>query len=124
MKPYIVTYKFYYDGEWKSTHSSTELLDEPCDEEISGSDFNSFLDLYQKYSAVLPFNEWKLKKGRAFYFYDSFCGIKEWKECKHWSFVISSKETSISMERLMRFDTEKVIKYLKERGITTCPMNL
>lgn len=31
-------------------------------------------------------------------------------------------ETSMSMDRLFELDSEKVIQYLKERGINTCPM--
>ena len=37
--------------------------------------------------------------------------------------VTTSIETDITMRELMDFKTELVIQYLKERGITTCPMN-
>lgn len=41
-----------------------------------------------------------------------------------WKIITTSGEkTSISMEELMKCDAELVIQYLKERGITTCPMN-
>ena len=37
--------------------------------------------------------------------------------------VTTFKETTMTMEELWRQDSELVIQYLKERGITTCPMN-
>jgi hypothetical protein len=33
------------------------------------------------------------------------------------------KETTMTMEELWKQDSELVIQYLKEHGITTCPMN-
>ena len=124
MKPYVVTYEFYYNEKLKGSRSITKLLATPSNEEISGSDFNSLWDLYEKYNLLLPFSAWNFKKGRLLSFYDSLRDIKEWKNnCKPWKFVINSEETTISMNRLMQFNSEDVIQYLKERGITTCPMN-
>lgn len=37
--------------------------------------------------------------------------------------VTTSIETDITMKELMDLKSELVIQYLKERGITTCPMN-
>ena len=37
--------------------------------------------------------------------------------------VASKTETTITMKELMSYNTDKVIQYLKERGITACPMN-
>lgn len=67
---------------------------------------------------------WEFKKGKPFLqFNDALFARITPKNCKPWKLVITSKETDISMRELMTFDTEKVIQYLKERGITTCPMN-
>ena len=124
MKPYLVTYEFYYDDERKDYQTHVHLLDSPHNEEIVGSDFNSLLELKLQYGPVVPLTLWCHRKGKALYWPDSFIGIKEWKNnCKPWKLVISSEETTISMKRLMDFKTEDVIQYLKERGITTCPMN-
>lgn len=121
MKPYLITYEFYYNGEQEGFETSVQLLESPHAEEIAGNDFDSLWDLNIKYGCILPLDTWTFKKGRALYLRDSFHGIKEWKNnCKPWKLVISSEETTISMERLMRFDADKVIQYLKERG---CPMN-
>ena len=39
-----------------------------------------------------------------------------------YKFYISSEETKIQMRELMKFNTEDVIQYIKERGMTTCPI--
>ena len=37
--------------------------------------------------------------------------------------ITTLQETTMTMEELWKQDSELVIQYLKERGITTCPMN-
>ena len=125
LKPYRVTYKFYYDGEFENSGSYVALLDEPVDREIARDDFDALWDFKLKYPYAIPWSRYERKKGRAFGRWDAlFCHVHEWKnDIKPWKVVITSKETTITMEELMRHDTEDVIQYLKERGITTCPMN-
>ena len=124
MKPYRVKYEFYYNDRREGCHTELYLLDNPINKEISGTDFDTLWYLVEEYPFI-PLDCWKFRKGRALYIRDSFYGIKEWKnDCRPWKLVITSKETTVSMDRLMQFDSEDVIQYLKERGITTCPMNL
>ena len=124
LKPYNVTYKFYYDGELYRESCHTALLNEPREEEISGNDFNSLWDFTYQWATMTPFNMWEFKKGEKFLqHYDWLFKKITPKNCKSWKFTITSAETTISMERLMEFKTDDVIQYLKERGITTCPMN-
>lgn len=124
MRAHLTTYKFYYDGELKSEYCSTQLLEAPCAEEISGDDFQGLWDLVDKYVFFLHIGMWEFKKGKPFLqFTDALFARITPKNCKPWKLVITSKETDISMRELMTFDAEKVIQYLKERGITTCPMN-
>lgn len=123
MKPYLVTYKFYYDNELLSERCSTHLRDIPYEEEYSGTDFDGLWDLLYKWATMTPFNLWESKKGKRFIqHYDWLLKRITPDNCKSWKFTITSKETSISMDQLMKYDTEKVIQYLKERGITTCPI--
>jgi hypothetical protein len=124
MKPYNVTYKFYYDGKLENTEHHTLLLEEPLNEEISGTDFDTLWNLRGKGYFVINWARYERKKGRAFGRWDAlFCHVHEWKnDIKPWKIVITSKETTITMQELMKYDTEKVIQYLKERGITTCPI--
>lgn len=125
LKPYCTTYKFYYDGELEHRIVTTQLRECPYNEEFSGTDFDGLWNLVQKYPTVFPFNAYEWKKGRYLEFYAYiFRGIREWKHnCKQWKLVATSKETTITMKELERFDAETVIQYLKERGLTTCPMN-
>ena len=125
LKVYQTTYKFYYDGELEYRTTTTQLSDHPYEEEFSGTDFDSLWNLYQKYPMMFPFNAYEWKRGRYLEFYDSiFRGIREWKNnCKPWRLVATSREITITMNELERFDADDVIQYLKERGITTCPMN-
>ena len=125
LKPYNVTYEFYYDGVRENTKSHTLLLEEPLNGEIPGTDFDTLWKLKNDGYWVINWCQYERKKGRAFGRWDAFfCHVHEWKnDINPWSIVITGKETNISMERLMQFNTDKVIQYLKERGITTCPMN-
>lgn len=123
MKPYLVTYSFYYDDELQSSHTYTRLRESPYEEEYTGTDFEGLCDLTYKWQAMIPFNIWEFKKGKRFIqHYDWWFKNITPKNCKPWKFVITSEETTISMERLMQFDTESVIQYLKERGMTACPI--
>lgn len=125
MKAYLITYKFYYDNELYSTRHSTQLRETPYEEEYSGIDFDSLWDFTYEWAAMIPFDMYTSKKGERFLqHYDWFFKKITPDNCKSWKFVITSQETSISMNELMKYNTESVIKYLKERGITTCPMNL
>ena len=123
MKSYIVSYKFYYDNKLLSCRTYTLLRETPREEEYSGADFEGLWDLTNKYSIDIPLNMWEFKKDKRFLqHYDWWFKKVTPKNCKPWKLTITSKETTISMERLMRFDTEKVIQYLKERGMTACPI--
>ena len=123
MKPYLITYKFYYDGRLIRTRTCTQLCEPPGeDTEYSGTDFEDLWDLTCKWDYLIPLERHENKKGKRYLdLYDQFKGITP-QNCKPWKFVISSQETTISMNRLMQFDTESVIQYLKERGMTACPI--
>ena len=107
MKLYLVTYKFYYDNELLSERCSTHLQDIPDEEECSGTDFDGLWDMIYKWAALVPFVGYEFKKGkRLIQHYDWLFKRITPDNCKPWKFVITSKEISISMERLMRYDTE------------------
>lgn len=124
MKVYLVSYKFYYDGEMMSSRYSTQLREDPREEEYSGTDFEGLWNLAHQWSSLIPLGRFEIKKGKRFLqHYDWFVKKITPKNCKPWKLTINSVETIISMEHLMEFNSENVIQYLKERGITTCPMN-
>lgn len=122
LKIYKVTYKFYYDGVLENTEHDTLLLGEPMETEYSGTDFNSLWKLKLEHPWLVPWSRYERKKGKALGRWDAlFCHVHEWKnDVKPWKVVITSKETAISMEELMRHNSDSVIQYLKERGIATC----
>lgn len=124
MKPYLVIQNFYYDGKIEKARSTVLLLEEPYEEEYSGTDFNGLWDLVSKHKSSIPLEQIECKNGkRVLWFWDKVFGRVTPKNCKPWKFTITCRETTLTMKELMWFDTEKVIQYLKERGITTCPMN-
>ena len=123
MTPYLVTYTFYYDGELLSQRCCTKLREEPLKEEYSGTDFEGLWDLTSQWSALIPFNMWEFKKGKRFLqYYDWLFKKVTPKNCKRWEFIITSQKTTITMNELMNYDSETAIKYLKERGMTACPI--
>lgn len=120
LKSYLITYKFYYNGELKNKYYSTKLIEEPYNEEISGTDFEGLRDLVYKYGFI-PISMWEFRKGHKFLqFNDALFARITPKNCKPYKLVITSEETTITMNELMKYDTEKVIQYLKERGMTIC----
>ena len=123
LKAYLVTYKFYYNGKEEGYFNSVQLLKEPFTLKFSGEYFSGLWDLVKKYPAVIPAAPWEFKKGKKFIelYNHAFFTINE-KNCKPWSFEVSCEETDISMRKLMEFNVEDVIEYLKERGITSYPI--
>ena len=122
MKPYLVVYNFYYDGELINCYSSTQLLETPCNEEFFGTDFEGLWDLQQKWASIIPLNAGESKKGKKYLqFYNKFSHVTK-NNCKPWRLTITNCETSVSMESLMKFNSEDVIRYFKERGMNNCPI--
>ena len=122
IKPYCVIYDFYYDDELLRSNSYINLLEAPRVEEISGNDFDDLCNFIHEHPTLTPFNIWEFKRTKFIQHYDWFFKRITPENCKPWKLVVTSEETSVSMDRLMNFDTELVIQYLKERGITTCPI--
>ena len=123
LKAYLVSYTFYYDGELLSDRCSTQIREEPYTEEYSGTDFDVLWNLYYQWPAMIPFNAWEFKKDKKFLQNPDWLFKKiTSKNCKPWKFTITSKEITISMNELMNYGTETVIKYLKDRGMTACPI--
>ena len=123
MKAYLITYEFYYDEELLRSRSYTQLRETPYEEECVGTDFEDLWNLTNERSLDIPLNMWESKKGKRFLqHYEWWLKKITPENCKPWKFTITSEEISISMDHLMHFDTNKVIQYLKERGMTACPI--
>lgn len=123
MKPYLITYTFYYDGKRIRTRSHTLLCNSIGENiECCGTDFEGLWDLKSEWGYVIPINAYENKKGKRSICLDGELKSITPKNCKPWRFTVTKKETTISMRGLMEFNTEDVIQYLKERGITACPI--
>ena len=120
MNAYSVTYKFYYDGQFKDTVSHRVLLDEPLHGVFEGDTFDELWDMLQTFNCFRKVTPIIMKKGRAIDFANQIFGhVYEWKNnCKRWTFVIKSEEIDITMRELMDHNVKKVIKYLKERNMS------
>lgn len=123
LKAYLVSHKFYYDGELLREHYSTQIREAPYEEEYSGTDFDGLWDLYYEWAALIPFNAWEFKKGKRFLQHYEWIFKKITpNNCQPWKFTITSQETTVSMKELMSYNTDTVIQYLKDRGMTACPI--
>ena len=123
LKAYLVKFAFYYDGELLSERYSTHIREEPYEEEYSGTDFDGLWDLCQERAALIPFSAWEFKKDKKFLQHYGWVFKKVTpKNCKPWKFIITSQETTVSMRDLMNYGSETVIQYLKDRGMTACPI--
>ena len=123
MNAYLVEQKFYYSGELQKTSFDIILSEYPVAEELSGEDFESLWNFCYEYPMATYFDMWEFKPGKRFIQHcNAIIRRVTPKNCKPWRYVVSSRETTISMKDLMKFDSEKVIKYLKERGMTSCPI--
>lgn len=125
IKPYVTTYKFYYNNKLKRSMRFTELLEESLskDKTISGISFESLCELKEKCNLFLRLIEKKNKNNEIFLEFDDVLFLRiTSKNCKPWRLEIKSTETEITMKELFWFESEKVIQYLKERGIASCPI--
>lgn len=124
MKPYLVMHQFYYNGELEKARSTVMLLEKPFHKIYEGASFDGLCDLIKEHGTIIPFEIIKRKNGKRFlWHWDKVFYWVTKKNVKPWKLTITCAETTLTMKELMRFDSERVIQYLKERGITTCPMN-
>lgn len=124
LKPYTITEKFFYNTELKKHRIYTRLLDSPYEEEMHyGTDFEGLWDLTDAKMPFIPLWAYETEKGKRYMKLNDaiFSRITE-NNCKSWKYVISCCETTITMDELMKFETEDVMRYLKERGMNTCPL--
>lgn len=131
MEFYSIIYSTYHKGHRINWHCGLELLEgEPKNKtyEITWENLN---EIYTKFGTLIDFNVWNLKKGRKVsFFLDKPFSLKEWeKDVKEWkesdlniTFEIKYEKKNMTLEQILKWpDSNKVIQYLKERGLTICP---
>ena len=133
MNAYRMTLIWYYGGEQIKETRRIVL----CEEEEAITEYKTYTKLYSKvkelddcgivYDEKIPFR-WKrgkfFNKNKYYMLVDDGIYTDKYKleDDETLTLEIDYEPYAISMEQLMRQPTEQVIIYLKERGITTCPI--
>lgn len=123
---YNVIYKTYNNGQLvNGYYSSVEkiLLDKiPQDKEIKFT-WDNLNELYEKYGIQMPTNLWNCKRGRMITFIGTGKDtkrVREWKNELNLTLKIEYVNISHCMsitDVLNWHESEKAIKYLKEKGL-------
>lgn len=129
-------YKVYncvsIDGaKWRRIDRAHTITDEePSDmlilDNVSFDEVCEFLNQHSVIGMHKSHTLFRKKPTIEIIFEDAWLSPVEYKHFKTMSYKIEYKEwKDVSLQWLMEhLPAEKVIQYLKERGITTCPMNI
>ena len=125
MNTYLRVMEFEIDGKIARTESWVVLIDDK-DAMLEvvvdghGKTFNSLWDYMMDNGLIVPANRWE----RAFWSnkrrIEFFTKTKTWIDNgteRPWSVMYIDQPHLVSMERLMKFDADKVTKYLTERNL-------
>lgn len=131
LKLYRPKYTTYENGIpiWDGIFDKVLLTEEEKETKTKIVTIQNWEDLeekFQKYYLCLPFNFYKVTKGRKLCYYDSlFSKYKEWKH-KELNFKIVIKYEEIehfSIKDILELkNSERAIQYLKENGLNVCPI--
>ena len=127
MNTYLRDAEFEIDGKVARTESWVILIEEEdaANEPVvdgHGKTFDSLWDYMQTpYKGLnIPANLWTRafwsKKRRIEFFTKTKTWIDNGTE-RTWSYIYKDEPYKVSMERLMKFDADKVAKYLSERNL-------
>lgn len=125
MNTYLRTMEFEIDGKVVKTESWTILIDE--NEAIlsgktkgEGRTFDSLWDFMYEHGLIIPGNGWT----RAFWSnkrrIEFFIKVKTWVDNgteRPWKVTYIDEPYRVTMERLLKFDSDDVVKYLNERNL-------
>lgn len=128
MNTYLRVIKFEIDGKVARTESCVILVDEKdaALETVIDGHGKTFASLWDYMGTTykglnVPANRWERafwsKKRRIEFFTTK---IKTWIDNgteRRWSVMYIDRPYSVSMERLMKFDADKVAQYLTERNL-------
>lgn len=133
LKPYTVYNEVSIDGgRWRELNDGGEaytMIDEKdastklIVDKMSFDEFYRFLDIHPTYGTVHYLTMFKKRRVIGFSYSEDWASTDRYKTFKHVSMRRVYKEVQLSLLDIMKqFDSDIVIKYLKERGITTCPI--
>ena len=134
LKTYNNIYKFFWDGECVLTNISSMFIQDELGlkpkQIIKGNTFNELCELYMEWPGVIPYSLWSFKKDARIISF--FTGVhipdikeKNPKHMKDFVFTIETKENRASIQKILEYgDSEKAIEYLKQHGMSVCPMQI
>lgn len=126
MNTYLRTETFEIDGVITSENSWVVLLDDTeawTDTYVSGEGhtFDSLWNYMDRHGLAVPANRWYRafwsKKRRI----EFFTKTKTWVDNgieRHWKETYIDEPYEVSMEKLLKFDADKVAQYLSERNLS------
>lgn len=133
IKAYYITYELIVEGTIVNRDQVGPTLFEEEKEtsiiEHKGETLESFLEFASEGHFYIPYyrtGKTLFKKQNYISFNDDWNPTITFKGCDkalNWKVITETRETDISLEQLFKIrDSEKVIQYLKERGLSVCPM--
>ena len=127
LKFYSVAYKTYNNGTYIDTRYATTLKEEnEAKNDVIFINWDNLLEMYHKYSFLLPFNIWNLKRGRLVSFFNGNPFKKDFRDVKEWKTKLdimvrieyTDISNSMSIEQVLKWhNAEKAIQYLNERNL-------
>lgn len=131
IKTYATEYKAYVDNENIGTHYTNTFLCEETEVENDQTIFINWDNLDEHIEILNIAADRKdieqRKKGRVAYLahwaWWEATVKKEWKHELNVRVEITTEELAVSLDDIMKYrDIDMAIKYLKERGLSVCPI--
>lgn len=127
MEFYNVIYEVYNNNTKVGEQWGRDLTNNLVEKEIK-INWKNLYDIYKAYGIILPFNYWKLKKGRRISFFNCKVSDKNTWDIKEWktpelNIILKIKyekrnSNYISLNEILNWrDHEKAMIYLKEKNI-------
>lgn len=116
----------YHNGvEVATTACGTLLTDEAPENRTDELTWDNLDEYYYHNGIALPFNVWRLKKGRLVSFFDGSFFNKDKRDIKEWKTPLNItvkhryvEKLGVSIDYVLKwYDADKAIQYLNERGL-------
>ena len=129
---YRVLYTTYNNGVKVGNTSGFVIADEnEIKEKTIPITWENLKEVYYNFGLELPFNIWDFKRGRVISFFEGCLTDKNRRDIKEWKtptlnikLVITYETFPCSLNTILNYwDSEKAIKYLRERNLS-CPIDI
>lgn len=129
---YRVLYTTYNNGVKVGRTDGFTIADEnEIKEKTIPITWENLKEVYYDYGLNFPFNYWNFKRGRVISFFEGGLTDKNRRDIKEWKtptlnikLVITYETFPCSLNDILNYwDSEKAIKYLRERNLS-CPIDI